>query len=204
MPGGQDFGNAVLEDILKMQWTRSNTIGIAKNQCTYCSGNGTRLVRNGKEVPCNCVFRGIFRACLNRFRTCASKGLHTSTVTLELCHGREGRRTYSRKREEYMADFCLVSRRALDDFEHKLFRFHFLLGADWKLCCRQMGIDRGTFFHTVYRIEQILGRTFAELRPYPLFPLDEYFTGMARYEDQPSAEVRDVRRRLSFPLRLSA
>ena len=187
-----------------MQWNRSNTIGIAKSKCTYCSGNGTRLVRNGKEVPCNCVFRGIFRACLNRFRACATKGMHTSPVTLEMCHGREGRRTYSRKREEYMADFCLVSRRALDDFEHRLFRFHFLLGADWKLCCRQLGIDRGTFFHAVYRIEQTLGRTFAELKPYPLYPLDEYFSGMVRRSDDEPSDVRDTRRRLVVPLRLSA
>jgi hypothetical protein len=77
-----------------------------------------------------------------------------------------------------MADFCLVSRRVLDDFAHRIFRYHFILGADWKLCCRQLQIDRGTFFHTVYRIEEQLGRTFAELRPYPLYPLDEYFGGM--------------------------
>lgn len=76
-----------------------------------------------------------------------------------------------------MADFCLVSRRVLDDFDHKVFRFHFVLGADWRLCCRQMRIDRGTFFHTIYNIEQQLGRSFAELKPYPLYPLAEYFGG---------------------------
>ena len=163
-----------------MQWNRSNSIGIAKNSCAYCSGNGTRLVRNGKEVPCNCVFRSVFRACYGRFRECVAKGAHTSTVTLELCRGREGRCTYSRKREEYMADFCLVSRRMLDDSDYKIFRFHFLLGADWKLCCRQLKVDRGNFFHTIYRIEQQLGRAFAELKPYALFPLDEYFGGTVR------------------------
>jgi hypothetical protein len=78
-----------------------------------------------------------------------------------------------------MADFCLISRRALDQFEHRIFRAHFLLGADWKLCCRQLGVDRPTFFSTVYRIEEKLGRRFAEVRPYPLYPLDEYFTGTA-------------------------
>ena len=76
-----------------------------------------------------------------------------------------------------MADFCLVSRRVLDDFDHKIFRYHFLLGADWRLCCRQLGIDRGTIFHAIYRIEQQLGRAFAELKPYPLYPLNEYFGG---------------------------
>jgi hypothetical protein len=76
-----------------------------------------------------------------------------------------------------MADFCLVSRRTLDDFEYKVFKFHFLLGASWKLCIGRLGIDRGNFFHAVYRIEQKLGRVFRELEPYGLFPLDEYFRG---------------------------
>jgi len=163
-----------------MQWNRSNTIGIAKSSCTYCHGNGTRLVRNGREVPCRCVFRAAFRACWNRFRECAAKGVHSSAVTLELCDGRESRRTFSRMREEYMADFCLVSRRILNDQEHRIFRAHFLLGADWKLCCRQLKLDRGNFFHGVYRIEQKLGRAFADLEPYPLFPLEDYFSGLAQ------------------------
>jgi len=95
-----------------------------------------------------------------------------------MCNGLEYRRTYSRKREEFAADFSLVGRRVLDEFEYKIFRFHFLLGADWKLCCRQLGLDRGSFFHGVYRIEQKVGRAVAELEPYPLFPLDQYFGGM--------------------------
>ena len=81
-----------------------------------------------------------------------------------------------------MADFCLVSRRSLDPSEHQVFRFHFLLGADWRLCCRQLKIDRGNFFHIVYRIEQKLGHVFAELEPYPLYPLNEYFAGVIRKE----------------------
>ena len=160
-----------------MQWDRSHTLGLANASCTYCHGYGLRLVRNGKEAPCPCVFRAVFRACYRRFRECAANGEHTSTVTLEFCRGAEGRRTYSRKREEFMADFCLVSRRLLNDLEHQLFRYHFLLGADWKLCCRRLRIDRGNFFHAVYRIEQKLGRVFRELEPYSLFPVDDYFHG---------------------------
>ena len=49
-----------------------------------------------------------------------------------------------------------------------------------------IGIRRGSVFSlcwstqgesgvSVYRIEQKLGRAFRELKPYPLFPLDEYF-----------------------------
>jgi hypothetical protein len=41
-------------------------------------------------------------------------------------------------------------------------------------------MDRGSFFHTVYRIEQSLGRVFCELEPYALYPLDEYFGGIVQ------------------------
>jgi hypothetical protein len=151
-----------------------------------------RPTRQQSEVPCRCVFRAAFRACYNRFRDCVAKGDRIGTVSLDFCNGRDGRRYYSRKREEYIADFCLVSQRVLDTFEHRLFRYHFLLGADWSLCCRQMGIDRGTFFHAVYDIEQKLGQAFAELEPYPLYPPKEYFGGVV----QSLAPVRELPRRL--------
>jgi len=101
--------------------------------------------------------RAVFRTCFNRFREFAADPDHIGTVSLEFCRGRDGRRAYARKREEYIADFCLVSRRVLDDYEHRLFRFHFVLGADWRLCCRQLHLDRGAFFHSIYHIEQRLG-----------------------------------------------
>jgi len=164
-----------------MRWDRSTTIALAKTTCTHCHGYGLRPGRNSRETPCNCVFRAIFRACYARFRDCASREKYLSRVQLEFCgNGKDNRMTYGRKVEEYLADFCLVSRRTLTPFEYDLFRFHFLLGADWKLCCWRLGIDRGTFFHSVYRIEQRLGRAFRELEPYSLFPLDEYFGGSAR------------------------
>src|SRR5262249_31545906 len=112
------------------------------------------------------------------------KEKYVSRVSLEAHRGRSRPSTWGRKEEEYIADFCLVSLRTLTDFEHSLFRYHFLLGADWKLCARRLGIDRGNFFHAVYRIEQKLGRVFRELQPYPLFPLDEYFHGPSRLGPQ--------------------
>ena len=189
-----------------MQWNRSQTIGLARVSCSYCHGYGLRLARQGKEAPCQCVFRAIFRACHTRFRECVENGPHTSAVTLEFCRGAEGYRTYSRKREEFMADFCLVSRRVLEEVEYRIFRYHFLLGADWKLCCQQLRIDRGSFFHFVYRIEEKLGRAFAEIEPYALFPLDEYFSGIIR---RPAASASHpgsspCRLKSSVPLELSA
>jgi hypothetical protein len=95
------------------------------------------------------------------------------------------------KNEEYIADFCLVSRRHLTPAEWEVFRYHFLLGADSALCVRKLKIDRGQFFHMVYRIEAKLGKVFRELQPYSLYPLDEYFYGRTenpwRPEDPPEA-----------------
>ena len=160
-----------------MQWDRSNTIGMATETCKYCEGHGTRVVYKTKASPCNCVFRAIFRACLARFRDCAAIGTAFGTVSWEFCSGAGGRRVYSRKQEEYMADFCLVSHRALDQEDYRLFQLLFLLGGDWKFVAWKLKMDRGNFFHAVYRIQRTLGRVFAELQPYPLYPLDEYFGG---------------------------
>jgi hypothetical protein len=41
-------------------------------------------------------------------------------------------------------------------------------------------MERGNFFHAVYRIQQQLGLVFRETKPFALFPLDEYFGGSIR------------------------
>ena len=102
-----------------------------------------------------------------------------SRVTLGAVSGRKNvAASWGRKNEEYIADFCLISKRALNAFEHRIFRYHYLLGADWKLCCRRLHIDRGNFFHAVYRVEKKLGAAYAETRPYSLYPIDEYLNGV--------------------------
>ena len=93
----------------------------------------------------------------------------------------------------------LISRRILTPEEYRIFNYHFLLGADWKLCCLRLKVDRGTFFHALYRIEQTLGRTFRELQPYGLYPLDEYFNGGLRKNEPVSA--KPTSNLLMFPKR---
>jgi len=173
-----------------MEWTRSETLALAQQSCTYCFGLGLRPGRAGASTPCNCVFRAIFRACFERFRMCVAKEKHISRLSLEANLGQTRRSVWGLKDEEYSADFCLVSRRALSQREHRIFRYHYLLGADWKLCCQRLNMDRGEFFHEIYRIEQKLGRTFRELQPHALFPVDEYFNGTGRY-DKPSLGLLD-------------
>ena len=166
---------------VNFDWSQTEILALAKESCTQCQGYGLRRSsRKGPASPCNCVLRGIFKACYARFRHCIVKQQHVSTVRLEQVGGKDRRMTWGRKDEEYVADFCLVSRRVLDEEEYRIFKFHYLLGADWKLCCRRLNMDRGNFFHSVYRIQQKLGKVFRELEPYALYPLDEYFGGTVR------------------------
>jgi hypothetical protein len=165
---------------MSFEWSRSEVLGVAKEACTHCQGYGLRRSRSGSAEPCQCVLRGIFRACYNRFRHCASLEKYLSRVRLEQVNGKDHKQIWGMKNEEFMVDFCRIAERTLNESEFRIFRFHFLLGADWKLCCRRLGMDRGNFFHMVYRIQQKLGRVFRELEPYALFPLDEYFGGAIR------------------------
>lgn len=173
-----------------MEWTRSESLSLAAERCVLCHGLGLKSGRRGASTPCRCVLRSIFRACYNRFRICVNKEKHLSRVTLDAAP-RGGRRiTWGRKDEEYIADFLLVTRRSLSAAEYKLFKYHFLLGADWKLCVRRLNIDRGTFFHDLYKIEEKLGRIYRELKPYALYPLDEYFNGRT-VNDTPTFAERE-------------
>lgn len=188
-----------------MKWDRTTTIGLAKHGCTACEGRGLEETAKGELVPCNCVLRKIFRACYARFRNCVNKEKFMSQVSLVPCKGRERKMTYARLDEEYIADFCLVARRHLTDFDHMVFRFHFVLGGDWHLCCRQMKIDRGVFFHSVYRIQRRLGRVFRELEPFSLFPLDEYFAGRINQSNVVAMPAPETRKKpVRPPLRKSA
>ena len=161
-----------------MEWNRTDTLPIADHQCSLCYGLGLRGGRLDAHQPCNCALRAIFRACFQKFQICAIKEKSLTTVTFDGASAHSRRAVWGRKEEEYVADFLLVAKRTLNRAEHQLFRFHYLLGADWRLCCGRLNVDKGQFFHAVYRVEQKLGRVFRELEPYPLYPLDEYFNGV--------------------------
>lgn len=167
-------------------------------------GVGLRLTRSNTAVACHCVLRSIFRECFAKFRQCVEREKSMSHVTME--HWDQGgrRSTWGRKNEEYIADFCLVAKRVLTEDEHRLFRFYYLLGADWRMCAMRLGFDRGTFFNRLYRVQEILGREFREMAPYALYPLDEYF-GCTRPRKTVASEPKlELRRALRPPTRRSA
>jgi hypothetical protein len=166
-----------------MEWNQSNAIGLAKGSCTSCQGLGLRPVWK-TDAPCGCVLRAIFRACYNRFRECADKSI--TNVSLEFYQGGYSNRAYSRKKEEYAADFCLIGRRSLEEEEYTLFRYFYLLRADHRACQRRLNLDPTKFHRCLRNIQEKLGRAFAEQQPYGIYPLDEYFHQVNRASVSPS------------------
>ena len=170
-----------------MTWDRSEALALATARCYACRGSGLvaihwhqRLVRSG---PCNCVFRSIFRAIMRKYRYLSEFRVLSRVSCAYVPLGGSSHQTYGRKSEEYLADVWLVAKRTLDALHWRVFRMHFIEGSDWRECTRVLKLNRGNFFHAVYRIEQKLGRVFRELRPYALFPVDQYFDGTG---DHPS------------------
>jgi hypothetical protein len=164
-----------------MEWTHSETIGLSNVKCVKCEGTGFRpgTHRDGK-TPCNCVLRNIFRACLSRLYACNSFDNYIARVEYNFCPGHDASRSWTHKTQDYAADFYLIAKRTLTEREFAVLRLHYLLRHDWNACCNFLRMDRGAFFHICYRVEQKLGRAYREVRPYSLFPCDEYFGGTLR------------------------
>lgn len=81
-----------------------------------------------------------------------------------------------------MADFELVARRSLSQAEHRLFRFHYILGASESMCAKRLGISIQASKKAIQHLEVKLGMAFAVLEPYALYPLYDYFN---RFHSEP-------------------
>ena len=119
---------------------------------------------HSRQVPCKCALRNLFRAVLGRYRR----------EQIRMLDARRSWRRWSRS-AEFLADVVLSSMTRLSERDAVIFREHFLEGRPWYEVCRRVHLDRGNFFHAVYSIEARLGRLYAELQPFSLFPTDGYF-----------------------------
>lgn len=185
-----------------MEWTRSETLGLAKASCSTCYGLGLRPARGAAEEPCSCALRKIFRICLNRFRVAVEREKHLSHVTLSYTGGKANHFSWGRKEEEYIADFLLLAQRVLREDEYSLFRYRYVLAADFKLCTQRLKLKRSDLFYALYRIEARLGRAFRETEPYGLFPLDQYFCGAVNHST-PRAPHPDGPKPLVPPMKIA-
>jgi hypothetical protein len=164
-------GGAAKPLVLDMGWNRSEALSLADPRCRRCLGLGA-----SKAKPCGCVKRQIFRACWREYCAIqAAIGKHRG-VSYDKLGCRGSSRCFGRKNEEYLADFWLIAKRTLRPLEWRVFDAHFLQGLEYSACCKLLDMDRGNFFHAVYRVQEKLGVAFRATKPYSLFPLHEYFT----------------------------
>ena len=165
-------------NIDRMQWTPDGEwtrqfIALAVEGCAKCFGTGARL--GNKTQLCQCVTREIFNALHRKYHGIASRmeGV-SSCVPVLIRGGIDASFTWSMRNEEFTADFYLLAKRCLDARHFRIFQLHIIDGWQWRECCNRLKIDRGTFFHAVYRIKHIVGLAAVQLRPYPLYPIDQY------------------------------
>jgi hypothetical protein len=147
-------------------WTHELVVGLAHVRCELCRGLGQVSLFYSKVRPCRCVYRAIFRAGVNRYLAC---GMSSRMPRME--RGMH----YGRRGEEFRADMLLLARRSLREQELWLFEAHYLAGWPWRPCSQALGLSRQAFFREIYILAERMGRLMAELQPYPLWPISEYF-----------------------------
>ena len=102
------------------------------------------------------------------------------SISLARFHRADHSASWSYTERDYHPDLYIAARRILDEFHWKVFKLYFVRAWKWKRCCAKLRCTRGHFFHSVYRVEQFVGRALAEVEPYALYPPDEYFCGTVR------------------------
>jgi len=164
-------------------WPAGECATLASAGCQQCHGLG-QVWKQTRIAPCGCVYRAVFRICLAAARECEIRSHSTKTGSMwqwlrgYLRPENQSRvaGVFCRANEEYLADIYCVARRELSALEWRVFRRYWLGEGNWRECAGDLRLERGKFFHTVYAVERKLGRVFVELRPYALYPVDEYFS----------------------------
>lgn len=158
----------------EFKWDVGEMLALSSVNCAVCDGLGSYAGRRcGVRVPCGCVLRAVFLACLRQFRNCVDKPKYLTRAFLGRGSVRSQSQTFHRPDEEYIADFTLIARRTLTVAEYRMLSLAIIRGVEWQKC--HSGLNRGNHFHMIYRIQGKLGRAFRETQPYGLYPLCQYF-----------------------------
>jgi hypothetical protein len=95
--------------------------------------------------------------------------------------GRDRRRTWERRTENYLCDFVLTALRVLgrETKRGRVFRWRYLCGATVEMVLdrinREHAMSRRTIFDLLAKIEARLGEEYLTLKPHPLWPTWKYF-----------------------------
>jgi hypothetical protein len=145
-------------------------LALAMGNCAFCHGHGQvevhrkRTYAPGSAIPiesfrlrmCGCVYRRVFRICWRRYQQLRER--YGDLARRPRVRNGPGGLSFELRTVDFLADFDLLVADHMADREREIFALHFSGGADWKECCRRLGMDRGSFFHDLYRIERRIGR----------------------------------------------
>jgi hypothetical protein len=163
-------------------------VALSKPSCRRCAGLGAIRTRQGYRT-CACVLRRVFRACLTSYHHCEASMGPAGAVQYERVGHAQGRCAIvaSFKRAEYAADFILLARRVLAHrpVELAVFDTYHVGDLEWRVAVPRVNrtlhpprpLNRGSFFHAVYRAEGLIGAAIVSSEPYSLFPPRKYFSG---------------------------
>ena len=128
----------------------------ALKRCKSCGGLGIciYLVCKTKRI-CPCVYWEVFKRCLRQYQQCAPQ---------EVSGGLRVRSLHFR------ADFESLAEHHLGHFQHQVFLRDFLSKKIYLNVSLRGGPSRGHIHYVRYRVAEILGRVFCEVKPYPLYP----------------------------------
>ena len=167
-----EIANAEWDEIDHQQARHLSLISLASEQCARCAGRGT-----SHGIVCGCCYRKVFREVYLRYSLAVS-----ISRSPRIAMGGTFNNIYPcRPLENFIADVENTARHSLPAQLHRIFTLHMLERLDWRETLIALKIDpnkkeRGIFFHQVYAMTTQLGRSWRALKPYPLHPLDEYFS----------------------------
>ncbi len=166
----------------------ADPLALSTPSCRRCGGLGTIRKRRGYRT-CACVYRRVFRACLTSYHHCQASMGSAGAVQYERVGHAQGRCAIvaSFKRAEYAADFIMLARLVLASrpIELAVFEAYHVDDQEWLVAVPRVNaslhlprpLNRGAFFHAVYREEGLLGKAILQTHPYSLFPPRSYFAG---------------------------
>ncbi len=160
-------------------WTHPEVLPLAKFKCPSCFGLGfpRETLNLQKGLPCTCVLKAVFRICFKKYENIKNSEYRgPSKQGWDIVAFNTSRRVYGFKDQEFLADFISITRRTLNEIEFRIFSSYYLNNIDYQQLCIRHRLSKGNFFHLVYRIQMKLGQAFRSTKPYPIYPVDEYFS----------------------------
>jgi hypothetical protein len=180
---------------------RSPYIALAKPACAICAGTG--WASPGRV--CGCCWLQVFKECLAIYRICEYRTAGCPSVNLEATSGRQGLLYLGRMRySEYRADFVNIAKRALTPALYAIFNLSFCQELPPEEACHHLRLDLATYGARLRWLPERLGEAYATIKPYALWPTDEYMSPSRTGDTvkaSPAREQRPAHGPLRPPLR---